>query len=194
MGDAAPTVAVRHTQHVFADGVLMTLRTIPGVRVTEGEADILLSDRPSSHPHQILITEDMDASLLTDLLADRRVRGLLHPASPNSSLVCAVEAVRDGLVYVDPRWTRLLLGLALHRKDDAGVAAGLTRREADVLELLADGLSTRETADVLSIAVETVRKHVQAIYRKLGVSSRAEAIEFAHRIGLTGPGDRKGGS
>jgi LuxR family maltose regulon positive regulatory protein len=64
------------------------------------------------------------------------------------------------------------------------IAAPLTVRELAVLRLLPTQLSTREIARELSVSVTTVRSHVQAIYRKLGVSSRAEAVAQAQQLGL----------
>jgi DNA-binding CsgD family transcriptional regulator len=60
----------------------------------------------------------------------------------------------------------------------------LTRREADVLRLLADGLSNREVAASLGISENTVKFHVASLYSKLGVQSRAEAVLQAVRQGL----------
>jgi LuxR family transcriptional regulator, maltose regulon positive regulatory protein len=64
------------------------------------------------------------------------------------------------------------------------IAAPLTERELTVLRLLPTRLSTREIARELSVSVNTVRSQVQAIYRKLGVSSRAEAVTQARELGL----------
>jgi predicted ATPase/DNA-binding CsgD family transcriptional regulator len=67
---------------------------------------------------------------------------------------------------------------------DAGVRAGLTRRELDVLRQLLDGRSDREIAEVLFISRRTVSKHVEAILAKLGVPSRGAAAAEARRLGL----------
>ena len=64
---------------------------------------------------------------------------------------------------------------------------GLTAREAEVLRLLARGLSTRQIAAALTIAPKTAGNHIQAIYDKAGVSSRAAATVFAMRHGFMDP-------
>ncbi|HEX5701525.1 MAG TPA: LuxR C-terminal-related transcriptional regulator [Rubrobacter sp.] len=67
------------------------------------------------------------------------------------------------------------------RKPREGQLNGeLTERELDVLRLLGSELSIRQMAQNLYVAPSTVRTQVKAIYRKLGVSSRAEAVEEAH--------------
>ena len=64
----------------------------------------------------------------------------------------------------------------------------LTRREREVLALLADGRSTQEVSEALAISVMTVQSHVKNVLAKLGVHSKVEAIRFAWRSGaLTMP-------
>ncbi len=61
---------------------------------------------------------------------------------------------------------------------------GLTRREIDVLRLIADGMTDREIADTLSISHYTVMRHVSSILNKLDVPSRTAAAAVALRQGL----------
>jgi PAS domain S-box-containing protein len=63
---------------------------------------------------------------------------------------------------------------------------GLTPRQVEVLDRLAEGMSTMQIADALGISRETVRNHVRGILRTLGVHSRLEAVVEAHRRGLLG--------
>jgi len=71
---------------------------------------------------------------------------------------------------------------ASERLDDEQQAASrLTRREAEVLELMATGLSTARIADVLSVSRTTVRNHVEHLLAKLGVHSKLEAVVYAAR-------------
>jgi len=66
----------------------------------------------------------------------------------------------------------------------------LTERERDVLELLPTLLSLEEIADALAISINTVRSHVRSLHGKLGVASRADAVEAARRDGLIPAGVR----
>jgi DNA-binding NarL/FixJ family response regulator len=70
----------------------------------------------------------------------------------------------------------------------ATLAAGLTSHEVEVLRLLVAGRSNPEIAEALFVSPRTAQTHVANIYRKLGVNSRAEAVDFAHRHGLLSSG------
>jgi PAS domain S-box-containing protein len=63
-------------------------------------------------------------------------------------------------------------------------AAGLTRRQDEVLQLLGEGASTDQIAAALNVSKETVRNHIRHVLRALGAHSRLEAVALAHRQGL----------
>jgi DNA-binding NarL/FixJ family response regulator len=67
-----------------------------------------------------------------------------------------------------------------------GKELGLTRREEEVLALVADGRTNRQIAELLFITDKTASVHVSCILAKLGVTNRSEAAAAAHRLGLTG--------
>jgi DNA-binding NarL/FixJ family response regulator len=64
------------------------------------------------------------------------------------------------------------------------VDSGLTGREADILKALADGLSNKQIARQFWLSEQTIKFHLTNIYRKLGVSSRTEAVRHAYERGL----------
>jgi LuxR family maltose regulon positive regulatory protein len=65
-----------------------------------------------------------------------------------------------------------------------GLEEPLSQREVDVLRLLTSTLSSSEIADELCVATSTVRSHTKAIYGKLGVHTRLEALDVARALGL----------
>jgi DNA-binding CsgD family transcriptional regulator len=70
---------------------------------------------------------------------------------------------------------------------------GLTRREVEVLQLVSSGMTNRAVARALWVTSETVKFHLSNIYRKLDVSNRAEASEWAHENGVAEFGSRVSG-
>jgi LuxR family maltose regulon positive regulatory protein len=66
----------------------------------------------------------------------------------------------------------------------ASAAEKLSRREVEVLQLIAQGLSNQEISERLVIALDTVKGHNQRIFRKLRVQRRTEAVARAHELGL----------
>lgn len=93
--------------------------------------------------------------------------------------------VRDGLLDGDA--VNAVLRAAGHRapvRRDA--PAGLTSRELEVLALLARGQPNKQIARELGVAVKTVSNHVEHVYAKIGVRSRAAATLFATQHGLVG--------
>ena len=72
-----------------------------------------------------------------------------------------------------------VLAAAGHRRGRAALPGGLTPREADVLRLVALGLTTRQVAERLGISAKTADHHIQHVYAKIGVSNRAAAARWA---------------
>lgn len=97
-----------------------------------------------------------------------------------------LRRVLAGDIVVDPTLAgRVALSAArLHRGEFwPGASLGLTQRESDVLELMVRGLANRAIAARLVLGEETIKTHVRAIYRKLEVSDRAQAVALALREG-----------
>ncbi|MPY91793.1 MAG: DNA-binding response regulator [Acidimicrobiia bacterium] len=94
----------------------------------------------------------------------------------------SAEAIVEGLERV-ARGVRAVLVEAPHRARHAphwpGAALGLTERESEVLALLSRGFRNNEIGEALFVSVDTVKSHVKAVYRKLGVRNRAEAVAAA---------------
>ena len=126
----------------------------------------------------ILYTAYGDRAMLSDAL-DVGVRGFVLKEAPLPDLLRAVDMVAAGDVYVDP----LLAGILA----TAGVAtdhAVLTKREREVLRLLADGHSNEEIGKRLFLSPETIRTHVQKAMRKLEADTRTQAVAVALRQSL----------
>ncbi len=112
--------------------------------------------------------------------------GYLLKNAASAELLDALNALSRGQTYLSPAIAGSVVDLALH-KASVRPAAGrpLSTREREVLQLLAEGNSSKEIAAALSIAVPTVETHRRQIMEKLGLRSVAELTKYAIREGLT---------
>ena len=114
------------------------------------------------------------------MTSDRPYRGALAPTAAAAELRAMSAAGR-----LDGEAVERVLAAAGHRRSARPpLPAGLTAREAEVLRLLALGLTTRQVAERLVISVKTADHHVQHIYTKIGVSTRGAAALFAIEQGI----------
>jgi DNA-binding NarL/FixJ family response regulator len=114
------------------------------------------------------------------------VSGYLLKSLSGDQLVDYLVQIRGGAVVLDPTLaTRIAMGAAkMDNEYWPGRELGLSRRESEVLSLLADGLSNRAIADHLVVGEETVKTHLRSIYRKLDVKDRAQAVATILRSGV----------
>jgi DNA-binding NarL/FixJ family response regulator len=125
----------------------------------------------------ILYTAHAEISVVREALA-AGTRGFVLKGAPLPDVTRAIEMVSRGSVYIDP-----VLVAALHRSDE-GAKPALTRREHEVLVLLADGLSYEEMGRRLTISPETARTHMRKATEKLGARTRPHALAIALRGSL----------
>ncbi len=130
--------------------------------------------RPSTRVVAI-VSSDPSANV-GDLIRAGARGGLTVEEAGGDELVHAVGAVARGGVWLSPKLAGRVLGSTLK--------AQLTAREMEVLALVASGLKNAEIAERLTLSKYTVQNHVAAIYDKLGVRDRAEAILYAVQLGL----------
>ena len=106
-------------------------------------------------------------------------RAVIPRQGDGPRIAAALAAAEAGLLVVDP-----FFGALLNREPMRAGEAPLSPREAEVLDLLAKGLSNKEVANILGMSPHTAKFHVQAIFEKLGAQTRTEAVVRALRQGL----------
>ena len=185
VGEAADgDEAVRAATRLSPDVVLMDIR-MPGVDGPTATARIV-----AEHPGVavlVLTTYADDDSITTALRAG--ARGYLTKDAGAEQIRSAVERVAAGEAAIDPAVQRQLLtavtrGDASPTPDAGALPDGLTPREAEVLELIAAGLSNGEIADRLVVSAATVKSHVNHLFAKIGARDRAQAVVYAYANGL----------
>jgi DNA-binding NarL/FixJ family response regulator len=157
-------------------------QTHPSVAVLDarmprlGGLEVLRALTESRSPTRVILyTGYGDDALLSDAL-DAGVGGMIDKEAPLDDLVRAIRIVAEGGTYLDPAAAAALIAQRRRNRNRE-----LTKREREVLRLLADGNANEEIGSVLSISPQTVRTHVQKAMEKLGASTRVQAVAIALR-------------
>jgi two-component system nitrate/nitrite response regulator NarL len=144
----------------------------------DGLAVVAAVTRDGLPTHVLLLSATEDPATVYEALA-AGAAGYLTKESDRDEIIAAVMKCARGEGYVP---TNIASGLANEvRHRSRGDATLLSPREAEIIKLIADGLSVPDIAAKLHLAPTTVRTHVQNLYGKLGVSDRAAAVAEAMR-------------
>jgi DNA-binding NarL/FixJ family response regulator len=174
--------AVHAAGELAPDVVLMDVR-MPGM--TGIEAAQRITDAYPAVRVVMLTASEQEGDLFSSIRAG--ASGYLLKSASTDEVADAVRSVAHGQALVSPAMTPKLLAefneLAL-RAEDGDDERRLTRREVEVLGLVAQGLSNKQIAAQLVISQNTVKNHVRNILEKLRLRSRAEAAAFAVRTNL----------
>ena len=125
---------------------------------------------------------DDDYSVLAAMRAG--ARGYVLKGAQQDEIVRAIAAVAAGEAIFGPGVARMVLGLVASPPDAEDPFGQLTGREREVLDLIAAGARNAEIARRMSIAPKTVANHISAIFTKLQIADRGEAIILARDAGL----------
>lgn len=129
----------------------------------------------------VMLTGMADDTVLVHAI-EAGCAGFVSKEEPAMRVVEAVRAAATGEAVVPPALLTSLLPRL--RRDYRGVGDDLTRREVEVLDLMASGRSNKEIAAHLGLSNHTVRNHVSNLLAKLGAHSRLEAVAIAVREGV----------
>lgn len=136
----------------------------------------------------VVLTTFADAALLVGAIR-AGASGYLLKSMPPEEIRASVRAVGEGRTTIAPALVeRLLREYAERRAEPSPLLEHLTGRETDVLREIAGGRSNLEIAASLYVSEGTVKTHVAAILRKLGLRDRTQAAVAAYELGLVRPG------
>ena len=181
--------AVRQSDEHRPDVVLMDVRmpVLDGIAATR---EICAAAGTGGPRVLVLTTFDLDEYVYDALQAG--ASGFLLKDAPPESLFEAVRVVAAGDALLAPVVTRRLVAefarLRPPQRTRPQDLEALTRRELEILGLVASGLSNQEIAQRLVLSNETVKTHVSHVLRKLGLRDRAQAVVAAYESGLVTPG------
>jgi len=169
--------AIEAARDLCPDVVFMDVR-MPGIGGIEATRHIR-KENPATKV--ILFTVEDSRTALSDAMrAD--ISGYLLKDVSASELINAAKLAMDGKLVIHPTLTRAFIEEVQyldHRRETP-----LSRRESQILQMVAYGASTKEVAHDLGISPHTVKTHLERIFEKLGANDRAQAVAIALRRGL----------
>jgi len=197
MVDQPVRIAIISRQEMIARGLTAMLMdypervivvALPSVRSRAAGVDVVIYDTIGLHnsegadlEHLVAKTDANVLVLSRDMRPDLRARALAMGASSwvsmsthAAGLVEAVELTAAGKPLPD-------------QEERLGQNTGLSQREVEILALITQGLSNQEIVCRLQLTINTLKSHIRAIYRKIGASSRAQAVGWAMQNGFAPP-------
>jgi len=154
-----------------------------GIEVT----DRLINNNPES---RVIILSMHDNTAFVEKALRAGARGYIVKQSATEEVIHAIREVHKGDMYLSPRIAKYVVEGFLGRKgtDQAPQEiVKLTRKEREVLQLIAEGASQKEIGVKLKISVNTVHVHTNNIMQKLDLHHKADLVRFALREGVIQP-------
>jgi DNA-binding NarL/FixJ family response regulator len=181
-GDGAEAVELARTEHVD-----LAVLDVAMPRMTGLQAAREIARRREGLPILMLSMHDNEQYFFESLKAG--ASGYVLKSVADQDLVDAVRAAMRGEPFVYPGVMSTLVRSYLDRlkRGERMPETVLTSREDEVLKLIAEGQSTREIAQVLTISPKTVERHRANILAKLGMRDRTQLTRYAIRAGLVEP-------
>lgn len=152
-------------------------------RLPDGSGIDVCRDIRSSHPEircLILTSYDDDDALFAAVMAG--ASGYLLKEIRGSSLVDGIRQVNAGRSLLDPSVTERVMNRLRTGNEQDPRLAGLTERERDILDLIAEGLTNRQIGERLFLAEKTVKNYVSALLAKLGMQRRTQAAVLGSEL------------
>jgi DNA-binding NarL/FixJ family response regulator len=178
--DGRTTVRLAH--ELLPDIVIMDI-SMPDMNGIEATRQIISNDPRTK---VIALSVHADKRYVSEML-NAGASGYLLKNSAFSELIDAIRAVSLNRSYLDPEITDVMLKdyKDMLSKEKLSVFSLLTQREREVLQLIAEGKTTKEIAHLLDVSVKTVETYRQQMMEKLDTHSIAELTKYAIKEGLT---------
>ncbi len=131
----------------------------------------------------VMLTMHADQDVLAEAIR-AGANGYLVKDCSTDEIAMAIETVAAGETALSPRLAASMLAEVRRQDEMAQADRIITKREEEVLQLIADGCSTPEVAEQLYISQKTVKNHLASIYQKLDARDRTQAVLAAVRMGI----------
>jgi two-component system, NarL family, response regulator NreC len=172
--------AIRLAQQHQPEIALLDI-SMPGLNGVDAAREVL---RASPRSRVMVLTMHKDNAYLAEALR-AGARGYILKSRGTVELLEALREVARGEIYISPGLSRAVAESYLG--GDAAIASPLSPREREVLQLIAEGRTTKEIAATLFISYKTAESHRQRIMGKLDIHETASLVRYAIRSGLVQP-------
>lgn len=179
--------AVVAAQSLRPDVILMDLN-MPGLNGIEATRAIM---RDAPHTRVVILSSYADQDLVFRSLR-AGARGYIIKRSDIDELILAIRTVMRGNTYFSAALASTMdlheIAFQARQADQSSPGDALTAREREILQLLAEGHSSRAIGEILSISARTVESHKARMMPKIGARNRADLMRFAIQNGMSGLG------
>ena len=172
--------ALAHVESLQPDIAVMDI-SMPTLNGLNAAREI---SRSSPKTKTILLTQHDESQYIREAL-EAGVKGYVLKSQVASDLLLAIRQVSRGQVYLSPGVSGAVME-AYNSKSEKSENP-LTLRERQVLQLIAEGKSTKDVASLLGISVKTAESHRTRLMRKLGIHETASLVRYAVRQGIVQP-------
>jgi DNA-binding NarL/FixJ family response regulator len=179
-GDGREALAMLKNRN--ADVAILDI-SMPGMNGLE--AAVRMSDEAPGTKVVILTMHSNEEYVLRALRAG--VAGFLLKDAGTAELEGAIRAVTRGETYLSPGVSKKVVDGYLGRSGGAHPLDSLTPRQREVLQLIAEGYSTKQIAGLLGVGVKTIETHRTQLMDRLGIHEIAGLVRYAVRVGLVSP-------
>jgi two-component system response regulator NreC len=176
--DGQEAVRLIETHHPDIAILDISMPTLNGIDAARGLS------RAAPKTKVILLTQHEEEQYIHEAL-EAGVKGYVLKSQVANDLIQAIRQVCRGEFYLSPGISRAVM--EAYRNKSERLADPLTVRERQVLQLIAEGKSTKDTASVLGISVKTAESHRMRLMQKLNIHETASLVRYAVRRGLIQP-------
>jgi DNA-binding NarL/FixJ family response regulator len=158
----------------------ITMPSLPGIEATR--------EIKQAYPNVkvLILTMHKKKEYLHNAMA-AGVDGYLLKEDAPKELLKAIEKIRQGMIYVSPLLASDLANLYVQsqRQEEAEPAEPLTRREIEIIKLIAEGKSSKEMAEIMFLSFRTIQNHRVKIMKKLNLKKNTDLVKYAIHKGYT---------
>ncbi|RLL53324.1 DNA-binding response regulator [Mariprofundus sp. EBB-1] len=148
---------------------------MPGIINSDGVRHICASAPQTA----VVVISGNDAGYVVKGCLDAGAMGFISKSSASKVMLAAIQMVLAGECYVPSKYFN---NSSEHSPEATSEATSISPRQQQIWQMLIDGKSNKEIAIALDLTGSTVKQHVSALFRKLGVNSRTQAVQKAHTI------------